>query len=83
MSMHLDALERLLDEAVAELDRAPLTGAARVPPATLHRGDAVVADGGEPRIVRDIEPVTGEVRINFENGTGVVVPRALTVRVRR
>jgi hypothetical protein len=54
-----------------------------VPPATLVRGDAVLADGGEPRIVRDVEPVTSEVRIRFENGSGVVVPRALTLRVKR
>lgn len=83
MTRHLDALQRLLDDAVAELDAEPLAGAARVPPAALVRGDAVVAAGGEPRIVSDIEPVTGEVRIRFENGTGVVVPRALTLRVRR
>jgi hypothetical protein len=54
-----------------------------VPPATLVRGDAVLADGGEPRIVSDVEPVTSEVRIRFENGSGVVVPRALTLRVKR
>jgi hypothetical protein len=81
MSSHRDVLARLLDEGGAPSDVTSVP--ARVPPTTLVRGDEVIADGGEPRIVRDIEPATGEVRISFENGTGVVVPRALTLRVRR
>jgi hypothetical protein len=75
-------LERLLEQSRSG-SGATASRATRVPPATLVRGDAVLADGGEPRIVTDVEPVTSEVRIRFENGTGVVVPRALTLRVKR
>jgi hypothetical protein len=82
MSRHRAALERMLEESRSG-SGATASRATRVPPATLVRGDAVLADGGEPRIVRDVEPITGEVRIRFENGSGVVVPRALTLRVKR
>lgn len=81
MSKRLNDLMHFLDDAVTGLDADAVRCRSRIPAGALVRGDTVLAEGDEARLVHHVELADEEVRIHFDAGPGVVVPSELTVRV--